>query len=54
MQEGGEYGREVTFTHMDCQSLNILRAPTWKEWDIKLIDFEVRGRGGGRLKEQEL
>ena len=40
---GGKFGREVKFTHMDCQSLNILVNKRWGEWAIKLIDFEYSG-----------
>mmetsp|Transcript_174 Transcript_174/g.268 ORF Transcript_174/g.268 Transcript_174/m.268 type:complete len:454 (-) Transcript_174:185-1546(-) len=42
--EGGRMAREITFTHMDCQSLNILTNPEgWGEHEIKLIDFEYSG-----------
>ncbi|GMH47136.1 hypothetical protein TrRE_jg7685 [Triparma retinervis] len=41
--QGSKFGRAVTFTHMDCQSLNILVNKEWGEWDIRLIDFEYAG-----------
>lgn len=37
------FARDVVFTHMDCQSLNILTSKNWAEHEVRLIDFEYSG-----------
>ena len=37
------FARDVTFTHMDVQSLNILRAQQWDPTAVELIDYEYAG-----------
>ena len=38
------FAREVTFTHLDCQSLNIMKSDAiWGENAVRLIDFEYAG-----------
>jgi len=40
---GVKFSRDNVFTHLDCQSLNIMTSPLWGSDEIRLIDFEYAG-----------
>jgi len=40
---GQKFAHDNVFTHLDCQSLNIMTSESWGENEVRLIDFEYAG-----------